>query len=87
VSDRGQIFEAQYWQVLQKSCQPKTNGQTERINQNLKDMLRACVLEFHGNWEDDLPSVEFLYNNSHQSTIRIAPFKAQYGRKCRTPLC
>jgi len=50
-------------------------------------MLRACVLEFQGKWEDDLPLVEFSYNNSYQSTIKMAPFEALYGRKCRTPLC
>ena len=50
-------------------------------------MLRACALEFQGKWEDDLPLVEISYNNSYQSTIKIAPFEALYGRKCRTPLC
>jgi len=50
-------------------------------------MLRACVLVFQGRWEEDLPLVEFSYNNSYQSTIKIAPFEALYGRKCRNPLC
>ena len=50
-------------------------------------MLRACVLEFQGKWEDDLPLVEFSYNNNYQSTIKMTPFEALYGRKCRTPLC
>jgi len=49
-------------------------------------MLRAYVLEFQEKWEDDLPLVEFSYNNSYQSTIRMAPFEALYKRKCRTPL-
>jgi len=31
--------------------------------------------------------VEFTYNNSHQSTIGMAPYEALYGRRCRTPLC
>jgi len=57
------------------------------VNQILEDMLRACVLEFQRKWEDDLPLVEFSYNNSYLSTIRMAPFEALYGRKCRTPLC
>ena len=50
-------------------------------------MLRAYVLEFQGKWKDDLSLVEFSYNNSYQSTIKMAPFEALYGRKCRTPLC
>ena len=33
-----------------------------------------------------LPLVEFSYNNSYQESIKIAPFEALYGRKCRTPL-
>jgi len=50
-------------------------------------MLRACVLNFQGKWEEYLQLVEFSYNNSYQSTIKMAPFEALYGRKCRTPLC
>jgi len=45
------------------------------------------VLEFQGKWEDYLPLVEFSYNNSYRSTIKMAFFEAQYGKKCRTPLC
>ena len=30
---------------------------------------------------------EFAYNNSYQASIGMAPFKALYGRKCRTPVC
>ncbi|KAA3480899.1 taxadiene 5-alpha hydroxylase [Gossypium australe] len=49
-------------------------------------MLRCCVLEFEGNWEKYLPLVEFSYNNSFQSSIKMAPYEALYGRKCRTLL-
>jgi len=44
-------------------------------------------LEFQGKWKDDLPLVEFSYNNSYQSTVKMVPFEALYGRKCRTLLC
>ena len=50
-------------------------------------MLRACVLEFKGSWDRHLPLMEFAYNNSYQSSIEMAPYKALYERKCRTPLC
>jgi len=56
------------------------------VNKILEDMLRAYVLEFQGKWKGDLPLVEFSYNNSYQSTIKMAPFEALYGRKCGTPL-
>ena len=66
---------------------PQTDGQTERVNQVLEDMLRACVLDSGKNWEDHLPFVEFSYNNSLQASIRMAPFEALYGRPCRSPMC
>jgi len=53
----------------------------ERTIQNLKDLLRACVLEFGGKWEDYVTLVEFTYNNSHQTTIGMASFEALYWRK------
>ena len=49
-------------------------------------MLRACVLDHKGNWEEQLPSVEFAYNNSYQASIQMAPYEALYGRPCRSPL-
>nr|GEY23931.1 hypothetical protein [Tanacetum cinerariifolium] len=33
-----------------------------------------------------LPLAKFSYNNGYQSSIRCAPFKALYGRKCRLPV-
>ena len=65
---------------------PQTDGQTERVNQILEDMLRACVLSYGSKWEDCLPFAEFSYNNSYQASLQMAPFEALYGRKCRTPL-
>ncbi|GJX35662.1 putative nucleotidyltransferase, ribonuclease H [Tanacetum coccineum] len=65
---------------------PQTDGQTERTIQTLKDMLRACVIDFGGNWDVHLPLVEYSYNNSYHSSIRCAPFEALYGRKCRSPV-
>ncbi|KAJ9544304.1 hypothetical protein OSB04_024011 [Centaurea solstitialis] len=50
-------------------------------------MLRACVVDFGGSWEDHLPLIEFAYNNSYHSSIEAAPYEILYGRKCRTPLC
>ncbi|KAL0540961.1 hypothetical protein IC582_020987 [Cucumis melo] len=50
-------------------------------------MLRACVLQLKGSWDAHLPLVEFAYNNSYQSSIGMAPYKALYDRPCRTPVC
>jgi len=49
-------------------------------------MLRACALSSKGSWVKWLPLAEFSYNNSYQESIKMAPFEALYGRKCRTPL-
>jgi hypothetical protein len=65
---------------------PQTDGQTERTNQVLEDMLRACALKHGGSWDKSLPYAEFSYNNSYQASLKMSPFEALYGRKCRTPL-
>jgi hypothetical protein len=65
---------------------PQTDGQTERTNQILEDMLRACTLKYEKSWDKSLPYTEFSYNNSYQASIVMAPYEALYGRRCRTPL-
>ena len=65
---------------------PQTGGQTERVNQTLEDLLRSCALNFLDKWDDCLPLAEFSYNNSYQESIKMAPFEALYGHRCRTPL-
>ena len=50
----------------------------------LEDMLRSCVIDYEGSWDIHIPLVEFMYNNSFQSSIRMVPYEALYGRKCRT---
>src|SRR3954463_4310846 len=96
VSDRGTQFTSRFSKKVQEglgtrldfstSYHPQTDGQTKRVNQILKDMLRACVLEYGSKWEDCLPFAEFSYNNSYQASLQMAPFELMYGRKCRTPL-
>jgi hypothetical protein len=49
-------------------------------------MLRACVLSYGKDWEDSLSYAEFSYNNSYQTSLRMSPYEALYGRKCHTPL-
>ena len=66
---------------------PRTDGQSERTIQVLGDMLRACVLDLKGSWEEHFPLVEFTYNNSYQASIQMAPYEALYRRPCRSPVC
>jgi hypothetical protein len=65
---------------------PQTDGQTERTNQILEDMLRVCALKNGDSWYKSLSYAEFSYNNSYQASLKMAPFEALYGRKCRAPL-
>jgi transposase InsO family protein len=96
VSDRGSQFVARFWEQLHASLgthlihssayHPQTDGQTERVNQILEDMLRACVMEYPSSWDKNLSWAEFSYNNSYQESLKMVPFEALYGRQCRTPL-
>ena len=45
------------------------------------------MIEFKGSWDTHLSLMEFAYNNSYQSSIRLALFESLYGWKCRTPVC
>jgi hypothetical protein len=49
-------------------------------------MLRACILQYDKNWDKCLSLTEFSYNNSYPTSLKMAPFEALYGRRCRTPL-
>ena len=96
ISDRGTQFTSKFWRTLHAELgtrldisiafHPHTDGQSERTIQVLKDMLRACVIEFGGHWDSFLPLAEFSYSNSYQSSIYIAPFEALCGRRCRSPI-
>ena len=50
-------------------------------------MLRACVLDLKGSWEEHFTLVEFSYNNSYQASMHMAPYEALYGKPCRSPVC
>jgi hypothetical protein len=65
---------------------PQTDGQTERTNQILHDMLRGCALQDKLGWDKWLPYAEFSYNNSYQASLKMSSFEALYGRNCQTPL-
>jgi IS30 family transposase len=89
ISDRGTQFVARFWEQLHEtlgtklicssSYHPWTDGQTERINQILEDMLRATILHFDKSWDKYLSLAEFSYNNSYQVSLKMALFDALYG--------
>ena len=59
---------------------PQTDGQTERVNQIMEDMLRACVLTYGKDWEQSLPYAEFSYNSGYLASLGISPFKALWEK-------
>nr|GEW72329.1 putative reverse transcriptase domain-containing protein [Tanacetum cinerariifolium] len=97
ISDRDGKFTSRFLKSLNKELgtrldmsityHPETDGQSERTIQTLKDMLRACVLDFEKGWDKHLPLVEFSYNNGYHTNIKAAPFEALYRSKCRSPIC
>nr|GFA98018.1 putative reverse transcriptase domain-containing protein [Tanacetum cinerariifolium] len=97
ISDRDSRFASNFWRSLQNTLgtrldrstvyHPETDGQSERTIQTLEDMLHAYTIDFGKGWVNHLPLVEFSYNKSHHASIKAAPFKALYGRKCRSPIC
>jgi hypothetical protein len=94
VSDKGTQFTLMFWERLHETLDtqlcfssayhPQTDGQTERVNQILEDMLRVCALQYGRSWDKSLPYAEFSYNNSYQESLKMAPFEVLYGRRCRT---
>jgi hypothetical protein len=88
ISNRGSVLTGQFWTSFQETLgtqlnfnnayHPETDRKTERMNQNLDDMLHMYVMDQQKHWEEFLPLVEFAYNNSYQSTIKMAPFEFLY---------
>jgi transposase InsO family protein len=96
VSDRGTQFTSRFWERLHETLDtqlrfnfayhPQIDGQTERVNKILEDMLRVCALQYRRSWDKSLPYTEFSYNNSYQESLKMVPFEMLYGHRCRTPL-
>ncbi|MCO5563781.1 hypothetical protein L7F22_017429 [Adiantum nelumboides] len=64
----------------------ESDGQTERVNQILEDMLCSYVSKKQSNWEDYLPILEFAYNSSKHSATGFTPFMLMYGFQPRSPM-
>ncbi|KAL3681508.1 hypothetical protein R1sor_024464 [Riccia sorocarpa] len=91
ITDRGTQFTSLFWRTLfglfktklalSTAYHPQTDGQTERANRTIEDMLRA----FTENWDNLLPLVDFAYNNCINSSTRTTPFFLMYGEHPLTP--
>eukprot|EP00253_Pinus_taeda_P021430 PITA_21430 len=95
IFDRDVKFTSAFWRTLfanlgtqlnfSTAYHPETDGQTERVNQVVEDMLRAYVMQQPTLWEEYLHLVEFAYNNGYHTSTQMSPFEVMYGQKCRTP--
>ena len=47
-------------------------------------MLTMYVMDHPSKWENYLYLVEFVYNNGYHTSLKMSPFEALYGRRCRT---
>ena len=96
ISDRDTKFTSHFWKAtfaaigtelrMSTAFHPQTDGETERVNRVLEDMLRMYVNENQTNWNEYLPLVEFAYNSSYHASIRMTPFEAMYGYNCACPI-
>jgi hypothetical protein len=65
---------------------PQSDGNTERVNRIMEDMLRHYVDPSQSNWVKLLTLVEFAINDSWQESVQAVPFALNYGRRPHLPL-
>jgi hypothetical protein len=96
VSDRDAKLLSHFWRTLwyklgtkllfSTTCHPQTDGQTEVVNHTLSTMLRAVLKDNLRLWEECLPHIEFAYNRSIHSTIKLSAFMVVYDFNPRAPI-
>ena len=96
VSDRDPRFTSHFWRevhrvmgtnlAMSSGFHPQTDGQTERANRSIEEMLRAFVGNRQNDWDERLGMVEFAYNNAVHSSSGFTPFYLCYGRHPVSPV-
>jgi hypothetical protein len=89
VSDRDPRFTSVFWKEVTEALgmqrgfstafHPQTDGQTERMNRTMEEMLRHFITPMKGDWVAALPMLEFAYNNSYNATVKSTPFRLNSG--------
>ncbi|GJP84341.1 hypothetical protein CLOP_g14407 [Closterium sp. NIES-67] len=95
ISDRDPKFTSKFWQdtwaqygthlQFSSAYHPQTDGQTERTNQTMEQLIRTNCLD-RNKWEDVLPMLEFSYNNAPSATTNHSPFYLNYGMDPTVPI-
>jgi transposase InsO family protein len=93
ILDKGSQFTSRIWKSFHENMDtklnfsstyhPQTDGQTERTNQVLEDMLRACALQHGSSWDKSLPYAEFSYNNSYQVSLKDVTIRDSIWQEVR----
>ena len=89
LSDRDTKVTSHFWQAhrdllgiqtkLSTAFHPETDGQTERVNQTIKQYLRYYCSWKQDDWDELLPMAEFAHNSAKSETTGMSPFEANYG--------
>jgi transposase InsO family protein len=95
VSDRDAKFTSKFWKSLFQTLgtklamstafHPQTDGQTERANRTLEDMLRAFTGYRQDDWDLHLTAAEFACNNAPNASTGMSPFKINTGQELQNP--
>ena len=95
ISDRDTKFESDFWKQLWKctntslrmstAYHPESDGQTERTNRTLLEMLRSTIGSDHSTWEDELTACEIAYNTSQHAGSKFTPYYLNFGSEMNTP--
>jgi hypothetical protein len=96
ISDRDSRFTSSFWQhlweqlgtklAMSTAYHPQTDGQTERANRTIEEMLRAYVNTKQNDWDEYLAAIEIAYNNSKQTSTGFSPFYLNYGQHPTIPI-
>jgi transposase InsO family protein len=96
VSDRDSKFTSKFWKALTKQLgielkmstayHPETDGQTERANRTIEDMLRHYISYKQDDWDMHLPIIEYAYNDSVNASTKMTPFYLDLGRNLNRDL-
>ncbi|CAI7818850.1 unnamed protein product [Closterium sp. NIES-53] len=95
ISDRDPKFTSKFWKELMgllgtklamsSAYHPQTDGQTERLNQVVEQLLRTACKDDVSHWDTQLPTLEFAYNNASHAATEKTPFFLCYGWEPLTP--
>ena len=96
VSDRDPRFTSLFWNALWQQLgtklqmstafHPETDGQTERQNRTLEEMLRAYVSYEQDDWDEHLPAAELAHNCAVHASTGFSPYYLNHGHHPRLPI-